>query len=456
MMEKTWARFGVLDFIALIVIFLHASALVGPIGYIAGLPGVFATSILTLSISVIYILMNIRIVLLYANYFLFILFFSFIIVLPISIMIIQFIAEMISRDGVLYWSGVVLMYGLLFLVSAILSWKLTDRALMVFFILCLFLVLFGFIINVVDYSFIREVMVFTGNKMALSLFLSRNLGFFGHPNEAAISVTLYSAFLIFIPISKPRYMRVFVILFGFGLVIITQSRTSMALFSIVVLLFIITYLFQRGVSGAFDVMVFGFALTMSVVLVIIFIQISAQSDVFGGIFERIGSIFDIASSRDGVEDMSAQIRFRMAKEYMMLAGEYPWLGLGFEVLGAQMNSGYLEEVSQISWLQWSLQYGVPYAFFGAFVLLFALYRVASVALKKTCENPFALCFLVIMFIVTLATFSLVDVFFIRSIVIVVGFALGRFIGFEWIVAQSAPVFSSQLKQPRSRMSQIVE
>jgi O-antigen ligase len=144
---------------------------------------------------------------------------------------------------------------------------------------------------------------------------------------------------------------------------------------------------------------------------------SAREDLAETLHLRIASIGDLL----GGTDESAGVRTSILAQYFSDLMGSPMLGLGPDYATNQIAIGAYGSVSQNSWLEWAIRFGIPYTA-SIVLMLFLIYRLA---MKLTGSEPLLRSYarlLLLMYIIV--SFSMVDLFWMRQSVCALGVLLG--------------------------------
>jgi hypothetical protein len=338
---------------------------------------------------------------------------------------IQSIIGILTFDRATYWFGYSLLFVEMFMTAAVVFPKVGERAVTRFFILLLGATWLGFVVNILNYQFIRRVLVYTGNELGQSSDLSRVVGFYQHPNMAAFTLTLTLAMLV----SSRRFMvsslllHAAVLAASVGGVIITGSRTSALLIGVVVLWYFAT-IFKM--SGRGSVAVFRAVMAPALVLLTAILAIGAITSVLGRGSElyttmttRLQTLPSIV--RGESVDQSVMTRKQNLDAYIERFKAKPLEGYGRDYPSQEIESGRLTAVSQNAWLEWAVAYGSVYPSAIALAFLFT-WRTARRLRAVDVWVWARVALLVGIFVV--ASFSIVDFLLLRAPVCALGALVG--------------------------------
>lgn len=414
------------DGFALLAVFLQTSELYRPLGFIAGFPNSLSVNLVFLIFFSIYLIVRIRL-LAELSSAIPIWWFGALVVVPFFVMGLQMLDQSVTFTRLVYWSAYSLLFALLLLVAMLLWLRWGANLSTPFFLAAIGAAWFGFIVNWVDYQFLRDVMVHGSNPIGISETTTRTIGFYQHPNAAAFSLVLYFACLA----CDKRFLTgsfILQVLASMGCVVgvlVTGSRTSLVL---VVLVFA-TYLrnlarLNRGAHEATSrasarrraqvaaLIPLG---VLAATLVLMQIIAASRQDLAALVSARIGSFTNLGA------DTSTDQRVTIISHYITDVMRSPILGHGPDFVSNQIALGSYTNVSQNSWLEWAATWGVPYALFMA-VLLYVTYRMGT---SYAGPQPLLLSFArLILVLFLLITFSMVNPFWMRSPVCVLGVLFG--------------------------------
>ena len=420
------------DILYLILIFLNVSEMYRPLGVIIGLDSSSIISGASLSITILYLFINaseLRNILRYKLVFYWIL---LVLVIPSLMMMLHCLSGYMNLEEFFYWLFYSAHFGLLMVGTVILVGRLNSRYFKFVYVLCVCSVVFGFIINIVNYDFVRQVLLFTGNAIYAQEDLFRIMGFFQHPNAAALSILSYFIIIMmFYPARENgRVKKVALIFMMFSLIAITGSRTMILLVVIIALMYLWTTIF-RSVGNGTEVKlvipildIFGWFL----VVVSLFILLPAFSSVDFGVnalnrvVERSRTIISLLSLSSGGDD-SLSYRIEIIPVYFEFILKNPLLGVGPQFVTDRLADSTFANVSQNAFVEWSLKYGIGYAFFYLYVL-YSTYRTAS--RLERCNSILSDGMKMFVALLVMVSFSINDLFWYRSIVVSVGVLLGYY------------------------------
>jgi hypothetical protein len=339
---------------------------------------------------------------------------------------IQSITGTLIFDRTIYWFGYWLLFAGMFMTAAVVFPKVGERVVTRFFILVLAATWLGFVVNILNYQFIRRVLVHTGNELGQASDLSRVVGFYQHPNMAAFTLTLALAMLV----SSRRFMASSLLLHAavlaasVGGVIITGSRTSTLLIGVVVLWYFATIfkMSGRGSVAVSRAVIAPALLFLTAVLAVgaITSMLGRGSELYTTMTSRLQTLPSIARG-DTTTDQSVMIRKQNLDAYVERFMAKPLEGYGPDYPSQEIQSGRLMDVSQNAWLEWAVKYGSVYPF--AIALAFLVTWRTAGRLRTVDAWVWArVALLVGIFVV--ASFSIVDFLLLRAPVCVLGALVG--------------------------------
>jgi hypothetical protein len=408
------------DWFGALLVLVQLSALYGFIGMRARLPNAATLSTVTLGLHLIYCGLNVRTIIALIRRWYILIIIVFLWFLPLLIVFLQFLTGLYPTDRFVYWAAYVSFFGTLTMTSLILSYRADPRYITRLILIALSIIAFEFALNVLSYNNVRPILLFIGSPVSVSLQYSRILGFFSHPNEAACAVNLCLFWVLLWRNVRFGAGQLVLIVISASLIIATGSRTSL----IVLVLIVAGYLYRtlsterKGGGKVFLTIATGVPL-LTIAIALIMTQPNTQYGMSQRIIQLVGMV-----SGAGSGDESATLRVIVINKFIDIVLDAPLLGSGFDALSEYVKQGVLPTVSQVAWLQWAGEYGILYPLFGAFVLVSVFARARRAQRRSHAERKAggALAFLIgILFVYSL---SLVDIFMIRSIVVVLGLSVG--------------------------------
>lgn len=426
--DKPAAKMSKLDQVAAAALLLQAAELYRPLGYFVGVPsqqvnmafiGLFAFYAIANG-STLLRLLNRPLGQIWAVVF-----------LATYLMLgMQAIAGITTFDRFIYWSGYSSVFTGIFATSAIIFLKFGDRLVGKFLLALLAATWFGFVVNAFNYAFIREVLIYTSNRIGVSLTFDRLLGFYQHPNMAAFSIALLLAGLV----TNQRFMRsstliqATVIAASVAGVIVTGSRTSTLLIAFVVVWYLGAVLQTSGNSKA----AMGRAVAAPAALfVVALVAVGVVTSLLG----RGSSLYETITSRletlpalvtgDASNDASVRVRQQTFDAYVDRFVEKPFLGYGPDYARAEIDAGRIADVSQNSWLEWAVEFGFVYPLLIAVAFWITL-RTSRRLRSFDRQNRSRV--LLITGLVVLASFSIVELLALRAPVLILGMIVGLAVG----------------------------
>lgn len=412
-----------LDSLALIAVFLQFTQIYRPLGYIGGFTTSRQTNIVFLFFFAFYVVARNKTLVQSGSGFI-AAWACALGAVPTVIMGIQLLDGSVTAERLSYWSVVSVMFALLLLVAVVLWARWGPRLSMPFFIACIGGIWVGFAVNWIDYEFVRKVMVFGSSPFAASRSVGLTLGFFGHPNEAALALVLCVASLACTEqfLSSHVLLQTVVTAFCLTGVLVTGSRTSLLLLAIA-LIWYTANLFKLHSSGSLAGRARALiaplipAIVIAAGLILLLLIASSRADVADTVGSRISSIADVV----GGTDVSASMRKAILSQYYSDITASPALGRGPDYVADQMALGNYASVSQNAWLEWAVKLGVPYALLMA-LMLTSTYRFAA---RRVNSQPVSLSHArLILILFAVLSFSMVDIFWMQAPVSVLGVLLG--------------------------------
>lgn len=418
-----------LDKVAFLAIFLQSSELYRPLGYFSQLPSSQTINIAFLAFFSFYLLLNYKFLIELSRSKIFIYACILLFGMQFIIMMIQLLGRLISPDRLIYWTAFSFLYFEIFVTSAILWGKFGGNSTIKFFLACIAATWLGFFIQILDYQTIRNVMDFTSNEIAASDTSIRMIGFFQHPNMAALSLV---TFFLMLATTKSFHrknilLKLIISLSVFFGIVMTGSRTSLILYFITLFWYFMTA--QKSHNNiSLNLRFLKIILLILLIIIIILISYTTLSGITTNsnstlttAIERLESLIHIFSGSALKNDESAILRYEVISAYATDIIKNPFLGHGPDFATTRIEQSLYTNVSQNSFIEWSLKFGVFYAIFAAFFLIKMYFY--SAAFKKyeffssiKCQ-ALVTCFLV-------AMLSVVDIFWYRSIACALGAAIG--------------------------------
>jgi O-antigen ligase len=430
---------AIFNTVAFIVLFINLSSIYGYIGYQLGLESSRDFSILLGLLATPYLLFNFRTALSIAKVPVFLGWISFIIILPTAISSVQFLQGTLSLDALIYSIAFNANFGLLFMTASTFAVRVSRGWILCLYLLSLCGATFGFIYNYLDYGLVRNVLEFISSAAAPSITTSRLIGFFPWPNEAAIALVMY-AFALSVCVSvqhrAPTTTIIGVAAFA-CVILLTGSRTSLFLLGVLLIFLLkkdMDYLKREG-QLHFWIMSFSLGVGIFVVAASALGTVMSDSSAFQEMTDRLGNLFLSFGGAAENDDASLDARTTILRYYYDIILHQPIFGVGMETLSNMLQFQALANVSQNSWIEWAARYGIPYSAFGA--MLFAWTYV--VAVKGSNGDQYEQCKNVklLLIILSIASLSLVDIFWIRSVAVTTAIMIGD------MIATSARISGSE-------------
>jgi hypothetical protein len=442
-----------LDGLALIALFFQATELYRPLGYFAGLATSQQVNLAFMGFWAFYLtvrhrtLMSLRTGATWA-------WVCLLFLAPLWVMMLQLLDDSITSGRIVYWAGFSLNFTLMFLAAVALWARWSPKLTAPFFLASIAGVWVGFVVSWLDYGTIREVMRFSANLRSESVQSARAIGFFGHPNLAALALVLFLACLVCDRnyLNRPVALQSLATMGSAVGVLVTGSRTSLLLLSVVLLVYFynLLKLHNRGTDSPRRRMrttlvpLLPIALIASTVIAIQYVS-AVRPEAGSLIGSRVNSILELAG---GTTDESMNIRLSVLSQYAEEIREAPILGRGPDYDEEQVERGNFSNTSQNAWLRYALRFGVPYSLF----LLLTLYLTYYARKDLNGSNQLFLSRKrLILGLLILVTLSISSPLWIRSTVCVLGALLGT-IAFTGARAPEIAFTSAEMKdaltQPR--------
>jgi len=422
---RLWRWRDVLDGGAILLLFLQASELYKPIGYLIGLPSSQSVNMVFMAGMSFYLLVNVRPVLALLKRPAIFAWTVLLVPLPVALMVLQAMSGDLDLERLVYWTVFSLLFLEMMLVAAVV-WRRHGPVLTKpFFLGCVAAAGLAFAINLLDYGFVRDVMWFSANRIAVSDATVRMLGFYQHPNMAAISICLYVVCLLsdrkFVTGSQITQVVV-IILAGAGIVL-TGSRTTSLLFLVAIAAYALFFLRIGLASPArlakrLAIMITVMAAT-SVLLYFVARQMSPE--IVDNAVDRASSMLGFLDGSAIGNDESAQIRINILSSYWRDIQKALFLGRGPDFAFERIEGGFYSNVSQNSWIEWWLKFGLLYC-----IAVVAVLAVTYFFARRVGRSDPYLRFggSLLLCVVLLASFSFVDIFWLRAMACAIGCYLG--------------------------------
>ncbi len=296
-------------------------------------------------------------------------------VLPIVMLLLLRLSADTTNGQAFYWTIFYLLFLELFLSAAVLWRRIGEELTAPFFSACIVVTLLGFLINLFDVDFIHQLALYVNSAPSANLGRSRLIGLQVQPNRAAFDLCIFLAVLVcdrrFLAAKSASHVLVLASC-TVG-VLVTGSRTSLIL--LVCIFF--GYLRNRYRSdvlgksakraGLIAVPVMLVSLGVSAAYFLVATR-AAQGLLTTTIGTRLSS-FDVLLGGDANADLSTSSRLSSSRLYIMAIQHSPLLGRGPDFAGTQVSNGVFENFGQNAFLEWALDFGVPYALFVAITVI---------------------------------------------------------------------------------------
>jgi len=340
-------------------------------------------------------------------------------------MSLQVAARIIELEELAYWTAFSLIFVAILLASSVLWRRKGEKLTYPFVLACLVSTWVGYAVNILNYQFLREVMGFTSNVIAASESLARMIGFYPHPNMAAFSLCLF-----FVLIGSDRrfltassWTRILVILAVLIGIVVTGSRTSLILFIVAFLMYLRNSAKMNGrLTYGRLVRTFTYLIIAGVLFVSALafdMRMDKQSDLSETIVDRVQSISRLVDGSIAQNDESAYLRISIISKYAEDIADNPLLGYGPDYAFEQIEAGRFSNVSQNSWIEWAIRYGVFYPLAIAVIFAFSIYKNLINRAAWGSQQ-----FMAVLVVILMSTLSLVDVFWLRSTALALGVSIG--------------------------------
>lgn len=421
-----------IEFLFLIIIFLNFSEGFRPVGVLTGIPSSYIVSVSTLLICVIYLikynfdfkfLLRIK---------LFRLWLILLLVYPSISFLISYFFEYLSLNELIYWFSYNLLYGLLMVGATLFSFRNSYAIIKKMAFYSILITLVGFILNYTNYGFTKRVLEFSNAGAASHEKLFRAVSFFSNPNAAALSIIIY--YIIYISNNEMKTFHpvkyVLLSVAVTGMVFLTGSRTSLLILALILLLYVIPsivkeimirYNFSKSLSYL-NLIIGGFFFLTVFISTLPFLS-NFYSKLMGeNILARFDFLTNLISGNSGLsQDRSVNYRLSIIPDYLERICENPIFGYGPQVVRNNLVSNVFENTSQNLFIEVAFIFGIPYMIFTLYII-FLSYQYALRYRIKAYET-FNILKVFIVLIVVLS-FSMNNVFWLRAVVIALGFIIG--------------------------------
>jgi len=386
-------------------------------------------STLTLSLNVLYILLNFKYFTYIRRKTIYRCWLVALFVVPTLVIYFQFFQNVVGDP--IYWISFLLLFSSLFTGAVIFALKVSYKYVNRIVGASLFITLLSFISNYFFPEVFRKIGELSGNKQAYVVHgasIERAVGFFSHPNEAAFSIVCFVILLMDVNNYKHVRLRKNLSVIGCCILLVfaTGSRTSLLLFFIVFLFFFIpvlidsfsrSYRIQRKIATS----VITAGGVLGTILIFILFSIVSKILLSSG-YEQLGGRFSFTSLlSSSSDDESVNSRIGMIYIYFENISQNFFFGIGPERIRENLDSGFFDHVSQNSFVEGIMTYGAFYLAFFIYALFYSYsFSNQSIMEEKAAYNPLK----VFLLFVFLLCFSVSEVFLHRSTVIVFGLLIG--------------------------------
>lgn len=346
---------------------------------------------------------------------------------PTGLLTLQLLLGISSQEDFIYYVSFISSFGALYLLSIHTIVHLDNKEISTLILVSAIFACLGFALNYVDFSFIRRVLALRESEIASYSGLTRILGFYPHPNVAGFSTLLYVlvATTLLIP-AKRQFALTLCLAYLFAILIMTGSRTSLALGAILVLAVFYRAIFSAARQIGRPIVVFF----------IIFIFVGGVSTALVPLAEgdgpialglqRMSSITSIFAGDGIADDRSASERLSVLPRYLAYSMQSPFLGFGPAESSRLIETGVFQDVSQNLWVQWGLEYGYLYSFYCAAVILWTATIAWRARRQRDLRNA-SFSALVFLTLIITASFSINTMFLQRTVVIVTAIVVGALV-----------------------------
>ncbi len=420
----------------ILLLFLNLSETYKLILFSWGIPSV-VTSVATVVLLLLYILFNLNTLSVLARVSFFKYWFILVFLIPTVSISINYFRGNLNETELTYWLAFNALFSFLFVSSAIVAYSVPLKWLVYMVWACVCSTIIGFYVYYAYPDLIRQMGTLTGNQLAFVVYgseESRNMSFFDHPNGAALSIVCYFIFLFtsFVDSTKSIAFYVFCSALLLAMVSLTGSRTSLVISIALIIVYIrpligkIISLNYRHNSGQVKLIIYAF-LTFGVffgVLLLYLISGSITSHGFSEVESRYSIFSSLFDPSKDLKDESLDERTTIVGVYLKYVSDNILLGYGPVFRDNKIGSGQLKNVSQNAYLEGALVYGIFYPIYFIYIKI----KTYIAAKNKLYKNHFIFnslaVFMVFLFLLSL---SVNDIFWNRSIVIVLGLLIGIYI-----------------------------
>lgn len=414
-----------------ICLLLNFSEAFRPLGVLLGIKSSSTTSTLSLIVNFTYLFVNFRNLKLLLKSPVFRNWAILLAVAPTILMLISVAIGFLSPSEYLYWTSFNLLYASFFIAASVYALQNGAEKAQTLVYISILTTVIGFVINYTNYSFTQRILEFSGSMFAKQQSLFRALSFFQHSNVAAFSIIAYFVILFQTKKSEPKSTW-FYILSGLALfagIFITGSRTSLILAAVMCIFLYAP--FKRSISRSQKIDYRYAGILVSVWIIFILFAFAALLPLLEPVIEKYMSeetllrmnIFNalMDGSYGDLEDASLSARITILSKYWKYIESNPIFGYGPQFVRNKLESGEFTNVSQNSFIEYSIYMGIPYGIY----FLYNLYKTYKHANRDASSSIYSFnalkVFVVFLF---LLSFSVNNIFWYRSIVITLGLLLG--------------------------------
>lgn len=418
-----------------LVLLLNLSESYRPLGVLLKISSSSVLSSITLIITLLYIVHKKNQLRYLLKFKIFKCIFYLVVIYPIISLVLSFILDFLNAKELLYWISFNTMYSLLMIGSSIFILNVEYKKIRYLALLSLAICLIGFILNYTNYAFTKAVLEFSNAGAASHEKLFRAISFYPNPNIAALSIVIYLLLFLFMEghsFKSSFYINILIILISGGMIFLTGSRTSLVLFSFILIFtyfpsIVRTIKYTRKISKSLAyirVLIMLFLIFLPVLILLPNISEFFRDTMNVGILERMNFFTDLVFGNSKVDDASLKARTEILPKYFQEIYKNPLFGYGPQIVRDKISSGFFANVSQNAFVEGSITFGIPYAFFLLITYLNMFKYSRSVISKKVGNYNLLGTFTIILI---LLSFSMNNLFWIRAVVIALGLIVGYYI-----------------------------
>lgn len=411
------------------LVVLQLSQVSTPLGMLIGFGSSQIPSIILTFLAIFALLVEIRRLKFAATDLEFVKWNAIIFVIPSILILIQAANGIMTLEKAIYWSffslNISTIYSTSYLYGKFSAQKQVLRTLTFSFLL----VLVGFAINYINYEYTRDMFKYMSSGLYFSKYLERKASFFPHPNTAAAAVLFCTiGIAALIDRTKGRASLRFGLYAAALLgILATGSRTALLALTAFALLDIVKFIGSASQEDANNrvLALLGIPLALAVILVPLQGLFPGVTSGLSTGIERATGVFSAIGGTS--DDASLSLRSAMLSAYIERSADHPFIGHGIQAGVDFVRAGILAEVSQNSWIQWAFYFGYAYPVlvFVALINSILLARRRSSGAHAFDIKSASASYAIILITILFYTLSVVDVFYLKPIIIIMALAAGQ-------------------------------